>query len=110
MPTSSRICLRSAITFSPVIEQPVNNIEIKAAEQLPPQVTFSPVIQPSGVAIENKLEQQINVQPAENVNEISVQPADVKINIPKMTRERKKIKRGKDRLATETDATFEYED
>ena len=99
-----------SITFSPVIEQPVNNIEIKAADQPPAQVTFAPVIQPSSLAIENKLEQQINVQPAENVNEINVQPADVKIDVPKPKRERQKIKRGKDKLITETDTTIEYEE
>jgi phage portal protein BeeE len=44
-----------------------------------PSVTFAPVIQPSEVINQNILEQQINVQPAENVNNIEVKPADVTV-------------------------------
>jgi hypothetical protein len=68
-----------------------------------PSITFSPVIQPAPV------ENVINVpEQAAPVNNITVQPSDVKVNIPKPIREKQKVKRNRDGLIESTDTEIEY--
>lgn len=95
-----------SITFAPVIEQPVNNIEVKTADPLPPVVNVNvPEQAPPQVTV-NVPEQ---AAPVVN-NEVTVQPADVKIDIPKPKRERQKVKRNKQGFIESTDTQIEYED
>lgn len=83
---------------------PSPNITINTPEQPPAQVT----VQVEPTPVEFKPQNNIVVQPAEN--NITVQPSDVVVDIPRVKREKQKVKRGKDKLITNTETEFEYED
>jgi hypothetical protein len=87
--------LKDAVAVPPA--PPV--IHVNVPEQ---NVTFAPVIQPADNV------NQITVQSADNVNQITVQPADVEVNIPKPKREKQKIKRDKKGNIESTETEIEY--
>jgi HK97 family phage portal protein len=93
----------ASITFSPVIEPPVNNIEVKAADA--PQVVVNvPEALPPVVTV------NVPEQAAPQItNDITVQPAEVKM--PKPKRERQTVKRSRETgLIESTDTKIEYEE
>jgi hypothetical protein len=92
----------TSITFAPTIEQPVNNIEVRAAEQPAPQIVVNVPEQAAPV---------VNVETAapQITNEVTVQPAEVKVDMPKPKRERQKVKRDKKTgMIESTDTEIEY--
>jgi hypothetical protein len=75
-------------------------------EQKEASITFSPNIQPAPVTVENIV--NVPEQPAP-VNEITVQPADVKLSMPKPKKEKQRIKRDKSTgLIESTETEIEY--
>ena len=75
-----------------------------------PVVNFNPTIRPSDVVIRENTPVNVTVQPAAApVNNITVKPADVKVDIPKPVREMQKINRGKNQNIESTETEIEYE-
>jgi hypothetical protein len=93
-----------SITFSPTIEA-------KAAEQAAPQVVINIPESPAPV-VQNTVNVDVPEQAMPEIrNEITVQPADVNIEVPKPKRERQTVKRNKQTGFIEsTDTKIEYEE
>lgn len=86
------------------------NITAQMPQQGEPNITFAPTISPSDVVIRENTPVNVTVQPAAApVNNITVKPADVKVDIPKPIREIQKVNRGRNQNIESTETDIQYE-
>jgi hypothetical protein len=88
---------------------PVVNIDNHIPEQKAPEVAVkNEFVLPEQAAPVVHVTNQVNPTPVEVRNDVTVQPADVNVDMPKPKRQKQKIKRDGQGLIDETDTEIEY--
>jgi hypothetical protein len=88
---------------------PVVNIDNHMPEQKAPEVAVkNEFVLPEQAAPVVHVTNQVNPTPVEVRNDVTVQPADVNVDMPKPKRQKQKVKRDAQGLIDETDTEIEY--